>query len=131
MTIAVIICLFSLAQCFIAFALLLRFLPATAKFARVCLRGMVILSFRLYRLVLTPLAPFIQHYTGLDILSGLARVVATTLLSLGQGLVLLVVLHGPMALWSIGLFIVHGLVIGLAWDELEQPGDLQMGAHIQ
>jgi len=131
MTIAIIVCLFSLAQCFIALALLLRFLPATAKFARFCLRGLLILSFRWYRLLLTQIAPFLKRLVGIDILAGIARVGATILLSLLQGFVLLFLLHWPIAVWNVGLFVLHGLLVGLAWDEMEHPGDLQMGAHIQ
>lgn len=131
MVIALIICLFSLAQVLIALALLLRFLPALVKFARLCLRGFLILSFRLYRLLLKPIAPVVQRYVGVDILSGMARVVATLLLSLVLGFVLLLVMQWPVAIWNIGLFALHGLLVGLAWDEMEHPSDLRMGVNSQ
>jgi hypothetical protein len=125
------VCLFSVAQLFLALAVLVRLIPAFARFMRLCLRAFFILSYRLYALVLWPIATPLKKYLGLNILAGLWRVLATVGLSLGVGLALVVITHGPLTGWIVALFVLHGLIVGLVWDEIEHPSDLQLGAKIQ
>jgi hypothetical protein len=125
------ICLFSLAQLVIAVAALLRLLPALFKFLRVCLRGFLVLSFRLYYLVLNRCAPFFQEQLGLDLLTGTGRIGATLTLSIGLGLALLLLLQWRVSVLSVGLFVAHGLLVGLAWDEIQYPGDLHLGVRLE
>jgi len=114
-------CCSSLIAVFFSAAALLRLLPALLAAIRLGLRGICILSFRFYSLVLTWLAPFVQQRTGVDVLTGLPRIGATLVLSLALGLLFLAITRLPIAVWSVGLLILHGLVVGLAWDELEDP----------
>jgi hypothetical protein len=117
-------CLASLAVLFFSLAIWLRLLPHL-------LRGVLILSFRLYSFLLVPIAEPMRADIGVDILDGFWRVICCLLLSGSFGLLLLVVLGLPITVWSVGLCLLHGLVVGLAWDEIQQPGGLQLGTKIK
>jgi len=112
-------------------AALLRLLPQFLKLIRLGLRGFLILSFRFYHLLLTRIAPVIQQCLNINVLTVHLRVVASLLLSLILGLVFLFLTSLPVTGWSVGLSVLHGLSVGLAWDEIEKPGGLQLGVKIQ
>jgi len=124
-------CMFTIAWLFLSLGILVRLLPRIWGLFRRVVRGMIILSFRLYFLILTHLAPFFDRRLGQNILSGLPRVCATTALSLLLGLPLLMVATGGVPGLGLVLLIIHGASVGLAWDEIHTPGDLQLGAKIQ
>jgi len=77
------------------------------------------------------MAPIVQQRLNINILAGPSRVIASLLLSLILGLLFLLLTDLPMTGWSIGLSLLHGLSVGLAWDEIEKPGGLQLGVKIQ
>ena len=122
---------FSLAFLCMAVASLLPFIPVSVHVMRRGLRAMLILSFRLYQLILSRVTPVFTRW-GIDLLhDGYARITATMMLSLimGCGLSLLIQLsiNGVV----IALALVHGLIVGLAWREIEEPGDFQLGVTIE
>jgi hypothetical protein len=121
---------FAMAQLFVGVAVLVRLLPALVAGAQAGFQISLILAFRLYRLILKQSAPYADSY-GLDITSGLGRLGTTTGLSLvlGMGLWLLIGWHVSWLL--VGVLGMHGLIVGLAWDEIEKPGGLQMGVKIE
>jgi hypothetical protein len=88
----------------------------------------LIVSYRFYHRILTTLAPAITR-TGVDVLAGNWRVAATTCLSLVIG-VLVSLLALPLLPVVLVLAAIHGLVVGLVWDEIEQPGGLQLGTRL-
>jgi len=124
-------CLASMSLVFLSIAALLRLLPQFLKLIRLGLRGFLILSFRFYHLLLTRIAPVIQQCLNINVLTVHLRVVASLLLSLILGLVFLFLTSLPVTGWSVGLSVLHGLSVGLAWDEIEKPGGLQLGVKIQ
>lgn len=124
-------CLASMILVFLSIAALLRLLPQFLKLIRLGLRGFLILSFRFYHLLLTRIAPVIQQCLNINVLTVHLRVVASLLLSLILGLVFLFLTSLPVTGWSVGLSVLHGLSVGLAWDEIEKPGGLQLGVKIQ
>jgi hypothetical protein len=124
-------CLGSMNLVLLALAGLLRFLPQLFHLARSCLRGILILSFRLYRLIVTRLAPTVWDALGVDVRDGFPRVVACALLSLVLGTILLFLVRGGITGWGVGMCLVHGLAVALAWDEIEAPGGLQLGTKLQ
>jgi len=124
-------CLVSLSLVFFSIAALLRLLPPFLNLIRLGLRGFLILSFRLYHLLFTRMAPIIQQRLNINILTGPLRVIASLLLSLILSLLFLLLTNLPVTGWSIGLALLHGLSVGLAWDEIEKPGGLQLGVKIQ
>jgi hypothetical protein len=121
---------FAAAQFALGVAILVRLLPVAAAGALAALRISLILSYRLDRLILAKIAPYGEGY-GVDVTSGLGRIGMTMTLSLllGIGLWLLIGWHVSWLL--VGVLAIHGLIVGLAWDEIEKPGGLQMGVKIE
>lgn len=101
----------------------LRLLPTFMRSARFLVGRLIFLSSLFYRMILNPLSPIIQRYLGVDIQSGLLRVALTSLLSLIFGLLIFLIFSVPITIISIGLFILHGLIVGLVWREGEQSAD--------
>jgi len=124
-------CLVSSSLVLLSIAALLRLLPQFLNLIRLLLRGLLILSFRFYHLLLTRLAPVIEERLNITILTGHLRLIASLLLSLILGLLLLLLIGSPVTGWSVGLSLLHGLAVGLAWDEIEKPGGLQLGVKIE
>ena len=124
-------CLGSLSLVFFSVAGLFRLLPRLLHLIRLGLRGFLILSFRFYRLLLTSLAPIIQRHLNINILVGPLRVIGCLLFSLALGLLLLFLTKLPVTGWSVGFCFLHGLSVGLAWDEIETPRGLYLGVEIQ
>ena len=124
-------CLVSIILFFVSAAALLRLLPALVAAGMQALRVLMLVSLHLYRRLLTELAPLVESLAGIDILQGLPRIGATSGLSLCLGLAPLWVLHLPLTIWTGGLLVLHGAVIGLVWGELEEPGDLHLGGRIR
>lgn len=125
------VCLGSASLTLLALAALLRATPWLLHLLRRGLRGLLILSFRLYRLLLSPLAPMVREMAQVDITIGVGRVVACILLSLLFGLALVLLVGQPVTGWSVGLSLAHGLALGLAWEEIESPGGLQLGVKVE
>ena len=124
-------CCVSIILVFLSLAALLRLLPVLLNAIRLGLRAILILSYRLYALVLTRVAPEVEERLGFDILTGIPRLVATVLLSLVSGLLFVTITHLPLTAWIWVLLVLHGLAVGLAWDEIAQPGGLQLGGRVQ
>jgi len=101
----------------------LRILPSFMRFTRFLLGRFIFLSCQLYRMILNPLSPILQRRLGIDIQSGLLRIASTNLLSLILGLLIFSIFGFPITIISIGLCLLHGLVIGLIWREGEHPAD--------
>ena len=110
---------------------LLRLLPSFWRLARRALRALLILSFRLYDLALTCLAPILQRFLNIDLMAGWPRMVACMCLSLVLGLLFLWLTKITVTVWSVGLCLLHGVTVGLAWDEFEEPGGIRLGMRLQ
>jgi hypothetical protein len=124
-------CLLSPIVFFLSLAAFLHLLPAFVRFCHWCVRATLILSYRLYALILGWLAPVIRRVTGIDPRVGWPRLGATLLLSAAIGIAILLVTHLPFNGWSATVIVIHGLAVGLAWDEIASPGGLQLGERIQ
>jgi len=124
-------CLFVFAWTIISLVILLRFLPNILSFLLRIVRGTLILSFRLYRAILSYFAFPLQSNLHVDVLNGLPRVVATVGLSLSLGVPLFLLTNWTATGLAIVLCILHGLLVGLAWDEIQAPGGLQLGSKIE
>lgn len=120
-------CLVSPVVFFFSLAAFLGLLPAFLRFMHGALRVTLILSYRLYQLVLAG----VTSLTGVDIVQGWLRVVASTILSTVIGIAIHLVAEWPLWWWSVGLCVLHGLCVGLAWDEIERPGGVQVGVRLQ
>ena len=124
-------CCLSLVLVFVSLAGVLRLLPALLPYVRVALRLLLVLSIRFYTFALGRLAPLVEQYLGVNILAGLPRVVASTILSLSIGLTFCVLTQSPVTIWNLGLFLIHGLVVGFVWDGIEEPDELLLGVRTQ
>ena len=124
-------CLFSLNMIILVLAGLLRMLPSFLRSLRGLIRFIMILSTRLYHLILTRAAPALNQHLGVDILKGFARIITTILLSLGIGLLIFYLLRLPINGLTVGICILHGVVVGLAWDGISSRGNLNLGDHLE
>lgn len=122
---------FSLNMFFLALAGLLQLLPTAIPLVGRVLWALLVLSCRLYVLVLVRLAPLVRARTGVDLTDGLWRVGATLTLSLLVGTFFLFLLAWPVNGVLATLFILHGLFVGLAWEEIQDHGGLQLGVKLQ
>jgi hypothetical protein len=121
---------FAAAQFFVGMAIIVRLLPTIAAGLLAIFRISLILSFRLDRLMLEQIAPLAAGY-GVNITRGLGRIGTTIGLSLVIGAGVWWVIGWHMS-WLLAVaFAIHGLIVGLAWDEIEKPGGLQMGVKIE
>lgn len=114
---------------FVGVAGVLRLVPMLLPLAGRALWGLLVFSCRLYYLLLTRIAPFIQRTTKVKILSGLWRLGTTLSMSLVLGLSLLFVLHLPINAWTVIPVILHGLFVDFVWDEIPGLSDLHMGVR--
>jgi len=125
------ICFSTVSLFFVSLAITLRLLPRLLSFLWMCLRGFLILSYRLYNMVLTPFANKLEQTFNIDILSNLSRVMFSLILSVTIYILLVHFTNLRVPDWMIAFPILHGLVVGLMWDGLSKPGGLQLGVEIQ
>lgn len=123
------IIVFAMSVFFVGAAGVLRLVPLALPLLGRVLWGMLVFSCRLYYLLLTRLAPSVQKATQVHLLEGLTRLGTTLSMSLVFGLVLLWVAHLPLNVWSFTPFVLHGLFVDFAWDEIPGLGELQMGVR--
>src|SRR5574340_813034 len=110
---------------------LLRNLPAILRAGREVLREILILTYRLYRPVITNAQPVTQRRLGIDIGRPPVRVIAAGFLSLLIMLGLDLILRWRVSVfWSV-LAVLHGSAVGLIWDGLERADGLRMGEDLQ
>ena len=127
----VLLCLVVYVQVFIVLAFALRLVPTLLRFTGTCVRLFLVTSYRFYRMLLTPVADIIRAIIGIDVLAGLWRIVATTLLSLMLGLVIMAITPLVVSVPAVVVCLLHGLLVGVIWDEAEHPGNLHVGARLQ
>jgi hypothetical protein len=125
------VCAFSCLQSAIAVVALFRFLPSLLSLLRYLVRLLFVCSFRLYRLILTWIAPLARRYLNLNVLDGVPRLIASSLLSITFSCLGLWLLSIDIAWWNMTLTVLHGLIVGLLWEDISHPGDLQMGIKLQ
>jgi len=110
----------------------LRLLPSFMRSARFLLGRFISLSCQLYRMILNQISPILERHWGIDIQSGLLRIASTNILSLVLGLIIFSIFGFPITIISVGLCLLHGLVVGLVWREGEHPADqFHLGQDIQ
>lgn len=100
--------------------LLIRFFPHIIKVARDLAQWFVAASVFVYRLILVRLAPFAAG-VRIDLLGSAWRLVATTVLSVALGTGIVYVIGWPVSLIALVISVVHGLLIGIVWDNLGPP----------
>ena len=122
--------LFSMILLFLSAATSIRLFPRLLKFIHRFLRGFLILSYRLYYLIFTILQPAVYRWFETDIHQGNFRLMFCVLFSLIIGMLPITLLHPSWSLWILGFCILHGLFVGLAWEDIENPSGIQFGRSV-
>ena len=112
---------------FMTLLLTVKNLPRLLTSLRDLLRSLLRFSFACYAALLGWVRGPIHQVTGIDLLRPVPRAIATTLLSVSIGWAGLSLLSLPLAGWLGVTFALHGLFVGLAWDQITTPDDFQMG----
>jgi len=124
-------CLFSLSVLFLSVSLIVRSLPTLIRLFLRALRAVLMISYRLYTLVLKRIQPEFKKQLGIRVMDRVPRIFLSMALSNLIGMVLCLVFHWHVTLWIIAILCMHGLFIGYAWsDFFEQPG-IRMGERLQ
>lgn len=125
------LCIGSAIFLFLSLAILLRLSPGFLSALRRLVWGIVVVTYRLYAMVfdLVTQGRFQQREADNQFIAG--RMLGCAMLSLliGSGIILL--LQWPLNLIWIGLFTLHGLFIGLFWDEIPNAGGFRLGERIE
>lgn len=109
---------------------LIRNLPTILRAARQALRESLIWAYKLDRPILAAIQPLLYQLFKINLAGPLLRTITTALFSL---LVLLgfdLVLRWRVMVFFVVLAILHGVIVGLLWDELEQTDHLRTGEKI-
>lgn len=96
---------------------------------------------RLYVWALTPLQPVLRRGLRINLLARTPRRIATILLSLCAGMVILLLFQSPFQLWRwiagvpfgvwlLALCILHGWLVDRIWDSFPDDSGLHMGERI-
>lgn len=124
------ICLAALVFLLLSAAVFLRLLPRLLDWLRVALRWFLLISFRFYYLILVRLAPAFRQFPGIELMKLPSRLFACCLLSLVFGLFFLLLIQGTIGGVVVALFLIHGLVISLVWNDFLPPKGLRLGEKI-
>lgn len=118
---------FALNVLLVSIAGFMRALPALGPFLYRLVLGLFLLSHRLYALLLGLVAPSVRRYSKINLLHRGWRLAATLLLSISFGMALTLFIPLPLAGWSLLVFILHGLIVGLTWDDIPADEGIRMG----
>lgn len=110
---------------------ILRNLPEILSAARRTLRELLIMTYRLYKPLITRLEPVAHRYLGIQVGSSPLRLGVTAIISLLILLIVDLVLSWPVSLFLSVLAAAHGALVGFLWEELEQADSLRTGERIQ
>ncbi len=123
-------CLFSLSIFFLSASLIVRSLPTLIRLFFQALRGILMISYRLYLLILKHIEPEFKRQFGILVMDRVPRVFLSIVLSNLIGLIFCLIFHWHVTLWIIAILSMHGLFIGYAWSAFfEQPG-IRMGERL-
>jgi len=121
------VCLSSFGMILMSVLLSLRNFPRLLAKLQNSLRRFLRFSFDVYAAILNRARIWTLDYTGWDVFQTIPRTVATTILSLVMGWGGLSILGIHPLNWMWILFTLHGLFIGLAWEQITTPDDFQLG----
>lgn len=88
-------------------------------------------SFYFYASILNRLRPYVGQITSLDLLAPAPRTISTTILSLGLGWIVFVLLGWTMPTWLMILLFLHGAFIGWSWERIVFPDNFHLGTRLE
>ena len=124
------LCSFSTFIIMLVMMVFFRNLPKLMRLFLEILRRMLFLSYLLYKAMLTWINNHSQYQTGICLLEKPQRVILCGFLSmLVYGLACLFRSKG-ISIWIAGCFLLHGLLVGLLWQDFFEPQGLSMGEKL-
>lgn len=132
---------FAVNMLFALTASLIRSLPWLIPLLWRLMRRWLIFTSRLYVIVLTPLTRWVQRRFRVNLLARTPRRITVILISLGVGVLLIVILQSPLQLWGwvagvpfgvwlLALCVLHGFLVDRVWDPAPEKGGLHMGERL-
>ena len=125
------LCLVSINLLFVMLAMLFGRLPAIIDFLRRLLRWILLVSFRLYYALLSRLQPTLENSFGLNLSSGAPRIIACSLLSLAILTFFLAITSLSFSVWGLAVAVLHGIVVGIVWEDALEIGSLHLGSRLR
>lgn len=125
------LCLFGVVVVLTVLFLGLRNLPAILTNVRRLIRWVLRGSYRLYSAFLAPIRTRVYEQTGFDIFQPVIRTTCTVILSLGIGIILLLLFFQGVPTWILILLALHGIFVGLAWETILRSEDFQTGVNLE
>jgi hypothetical protein len=125
------VCLSSFGIILMSLLLQLRNLPRMLSGLKSSLRSLLRFSFEIYAALLTRIRVWVLYYTGIDLLMPIPRTMTTISLSLLIGWGGMSLIGLALTGWMVALLSLHGLFIGLAWEQITTPDDFQLGGRAE
>ena len=125
------ICLSSFGIILMSLLLQLRNLPRMMSGLQNSVRRLLRFSFEIYSALLKKIRIWVLYYTGIDLLMPIPRTMTTIALSLLIGWGGMSLIGLALADWMIVLLSLHGLFVGLAWEQITTPDDFQLGGRAE
>ena len=104
-----------------------RNLPAILASVRQLVRDAFRGSYRLYNAILS----LLQSWIGYDLFQPVIRTICTVILSLMIGTGLLGIFSLNIPVWVLIILILHGLFVGLAWENILRSEGFQTGVNLE
>jgi hypothetical protein len=125
------VCLSSFGIILMSLLLQLRNLPRMMSGLQNSVRRLLRFSFEIYSALLKKIRIWVLYYTGIDLLMPIPRTMTTIALSLLIGWGGMSLIGLALADWMIVLLSLHGLFVGLAWEQITTPDDFQLGGRAE
>jgi len=109
----------------------IRNLPGILGTLRRFVRAIFRSSYRLYNATLSPVRAWFFREFGFDIFHPVIRIACSIILSLAIGTILLLLFSQGIPVWILILLALHGLFVGLAWENILRSDDFQMGVNLE
>ena len=124
-------CILGINLLFVAIAALVGWFPSIVAFLHRALRAILINSYRLYNTLLKRMDPIADQALGIHVRRGTPRVLATIAISLLLMAILLALTPLDLSLLNVILAVLHGLLVGIVWEDALEFGSLHMGSRLQ
>jgi len=122
---------FMISVLFFGATMLIRSFPALYDLFTRVMRTLLIWSYRAYHFLLVTLDSYLQSIRPYSLLVNPVRTIATACISLLLGCFLCLLLQWQVTLFVVVICGVHGIFIGLAWQDFFEPTGLHMGERLQ
>ena len=120
-------CMLSLNLLFAAVIAVFRISPFLFHSAGSIVRSFLVLSIRVYKLIVSSISSRTDHITRLNLLTGGSWVVSSLVLSLGFSIVSIYAIGLKLTPLFLAPGILHGLIVGFLSDEIDPQGGLRLG----